>query len=254
MRLESALLRLPGVRHGFYGREGGVSQGDFAGLNVGLKYAKERDNALANRARIAADLGVTPPMPLVARQVHGTHCHVASTPFAPDAPIEADALATDVPGLALGVTTADCVPVLFADPEARVIAAAHAGWKGALNGVLEATLAAMAGLGAAPIRVRTAIGPCIRAAGYEVGPEFETRYLDADPASAPRFAPGPSNRRRFDLSGYVQDRLRRAGIAWIDDLDEDTLGQPGRFFSYRRATLEGGRPNGLQLSAILLAD
>ncbi len=254
MRLESDLLRLPGVRHGFYGREGGVSQGDFAGLNVGLKHAGERDNALANRARIAADLGVSPAIPLVARQVHGSYCHVVSTPFPPDAPIEADALATDAPGLVLGVTTADCVPVLFADPDARVVAAAHAGWQGALNGILEATLRAMAGLGAVPARTRAAIGPCIRKAGYEVGPEFEARYLDADPTSAPRFGPGPGDRRRFDLPGYVQDRLRRAGIVAIDDLDEDTLSQPERFFSYRRATLEGGRPNGLQLSAILLGN
>ncbi|MCB1885197.1 MAG: peptidoglycan editing factor PgeF [Geminicoccaceae bacterium] len=252
MRLEAPSLALPGLRHGFFGRAGGVSRGAFASLHAGLRAPAERAGALENRRRIAHVLGADPARLAVARQVHGGVCLGVTEAWPPlDAP-EADALATNVPGLALGVTTADCVPVLFADPTARVIAAAHAGWRGALGGVVEAALLAMRGLGARPDAIRVAIGPAIRQASYEVGPDLRQTFLEGDPDAAPFFVAGEGDRFRLDLPGYVALRLRRAGVGRIEDVGEDTLAQPGRFFSYRHATREGAGAHGVQLSAILL--
>lgn len=241
---------LAGVPHGFLGRTGGVSGGLYASLNVGLGSADDPAAVAENRARALA--AVAPGARLVTlHQVHSARCVVAGDWADSERP-EADALVTDRPGLALGVLTADCAPVLFADRAAGVVAAAHAGWKGALSGALEATLAAMEQLGAARARVAAVIGPCIASASYEVGPDFRARFLEADPASAAFFAPGPAGRPHFDLPGYAAHRLRRAGTGAVAALGLDTLADPARFFSYRRATLEGARDYGRQLSLVAL--
>lgn len=246
-RLEAPAL---GVPHGFLGRTGGASRGLHAGLNVGLGSADARTAVAANRARALA--AVAPGAKLVTlHQIHSAAC-VEAGDWADDARPEADALVTDRPGLALGILTADCAPVLFADRAAGVIGAAHAGWKGALAGVLEATVAAMARLGAEPARIVAAIGPAIGRASYEVGPEFRARFEAEDPASSPFFADGPAGRPHFDLAGYCRARLERAGVARVVDLGLDTCADPARFFSYRRATLAGAPDYGRQLSLVAL--
>ncbi|MCB1993619.1 MAG: peptidoglycan editing factor PgeF [Geminicoccaceae bacterium] len=251
MKLEAlALARLDGVAHGFLGRRGGVSEGPFASLNVSLRNADDTANALENRRRAVAALGQADHPLLIARQVHGTRCAIVEAAFDPLAPPEADALATATPGLVLGVTTADCAPVLFADPAAGVVAAAHAGWRGAKDGILEATVEAMRRLGAVPGRTVAAIGPCIAVASYEVGAEFETAFLAAEPESRRFFRAVAAGQRHFDLAGYCVDRLARAGIATVERLDRDTCAEAEDFFSYRRATRDGERHFGLQVAAI----
>lgn len=258
MKLEAAALaRLDGVAHGFLGRRGGVSEGPFASLNVSLRNADTNENALENRRRALAALGpgeeglADRPL-LIARQVHGTHCHIAAAAFDPFAPPEADALATATAGLVLGVTTADCAPVLFADPAAGVVAAAHAGWRGARDGILEAAMAAMGRLGASPGRTIAAIGPCIAVDSYEVGAEFEAAFLAAEPGCGTFFRATAEGGRHFDLAGYCADRLTRAGIAAVERLGRDTCAEADAFFSYRRTTLNGERHFGLQVAAIAL--
>ena len=251
MKLEAPVLaRLDGIVHGFLGRRGGVSEGPFASLNVSLRNGDARENALENRRRALATLGSADRPLLIARQVHGTHCAIVEAAFDPLAPPEADALATATQGLVLGVTTADCAPVLFADPAAGVIAAAHAGWRGAKDGILEATVAAMRRLGASPGRTITAIGPCIAVASYEVGAEFEAVFLEAEPESGRFFRATAEGRRHFDLAGYCADRLTRAGVATVERLDRDTCAEALDFFSYRRTTRNGERHFGLQVAAI----
>ena len=185
----ASLADLPGLRHAFLTRQGGVSAGPFASLNLGQRSGDDPANIATNRQRAAALLGGTADRLVTARQVHSATCLAVTEPWAPDAPPEADALATDRPGLLLGVLTADCAPVLLADPEARVVGAAHAGWRGALSGIVEATVATMRRLGADPQRIRAAVGPCIARESYEVGPEFEQRFLAEDPDSARHFTP-----------------------------------------------------------------
>lgn len=246
-RLEAPAL---GVPHGFLGRTGGASLGLHAGLNVGLGSADRRQAVAANRARALA--AVAPGARLVTlHQVHSATC-VEAGDWGDDARPEADALVTDRPGLALGILTADCAPVLLADRAAGVIGAAHAGWKGALAGVLEATVAAMARLGAGPARTVAAIGPTIGQASYEVGRDFRARFAAEDPASVPFFADGPAGRPHFDLAGYCRARLARAGVGRIVDLGLDTCAEEARFFSYRRATLAGAPDYGRQLSLVAL--
>ena len=251
MKLEApALARQAGIAHGFFGRRGGVSEGPFASLNVSLRNADTMENALENRRRAVAALGAADRPLLIARQGHGTHCAIVDAPFDPLAPPEADALATATAGLVLGVTTADCAPVLFADPEAGVVAAAHAGWRGAKDGILEATVAAMRRLGARPGRTIAAIGPCIAVAPSEVGAESEAAFLATEPASRRFFRRMVSGRPHFDLAGFCADRLARTGVATIDRLDRDTCAEAEDYFSYRRATLNGERHFGLQVAAI----
>lgn len=254
MKVEAAALtRLAGIRHGFFGRVGGVSRGPFASLNVSLRNADHDADALENRRRVVAAL-IAPARPLlIARQVHGRHCEVVGAPFDPHEPPEADALATRTPGLVLGVTTADCAPILLADPEARVVACAHAGWRGARDGIIEATVAAAIGLGAAPARLVAAIGPCIALASYEVGAVFEADFLQADERSGQFFATVPGGGRHFDLEGYAAMRLASAGVGTVERLGIDTLSAPERYFSYRRTTKAGERHFGLQVAAITLA-
>ncbi len=253
MRLEAALLAVPGVRHGFFGRLGGVSEGPFAALNVGLRSGDARQRVLENRRRAAAALDAALEQLCVARQVHGAACLRVDAPWPADRPPEADALVTTRPDILLGVTSADCAPVLAADVEAGVVGAAHAGWRGALGGVLEALIAGMVEAGADPGRIRAVVGPCIGRRHYEVGPEFRERFLATDPASESFFFDGAGGRPRFDLEGYCVARLARSGVGRIQAVGRDTCGEPETFFSYRRTMLTGGGPFGLQLSAIRLA-
>lgn len=239
---------LEGLPHGFLGRRGGVSGGEVAGLNVGLGSGDDPELIARNRARAAA--AVLPGARLVTvYQVHSADCVVAQAWPDGERP-HADALVTDQPGLLLGVLTADCAPVLLADREAGVIGAAHAGWKGALGGVTDSTLAAMVRLGARRDRIAAAVGPCIAQISYEVDEAFRQRFLDHDPVNAACFVAGAPGHHQFDLESYVAARLRRAGIANVATLGEDTYGQPARFYSFRRATHRGEAAYGRQISLI----
>ncbi len=242
---------LEGVPHGFLGRRGGLSRGVCAGLNVGLGSGDERETIHANR-RIAVE-AVAPGSQLVTvHQVHSPLAVASVEPWPDDARPHADAVVTDRRGLALGILTADCAPVLFADPEARVIGAAHAGWKGAVGGIVEATLAAMESLGAERERIAAAVGPCIARRSYEVDELFIRRFAEEDEANERFFAPGRPGRHQFDLEGYVVARLAAAGLGRVEAMGLDTYSQPDRFFSYRRATHLGEADYGRQISLIAL--
>ena len=221
------------IRHGFFTRKGGASSGVFEGLNCGQGSTDQSDMVRINRARVADAMGVPPERLVTLHQVHSPDVAVLSAP--PDGVIRADAMVTRTPGLALAVLTADCQPVLFADAAAGVVGAAHAGWKGALEGVLEATLAAMEDLGADRARTVAVIGPTISQAAYEVGPEFVERFLDADPENARFFAGGRGDRAQFDLPAYGLHRLREAGVGEAAWTRHCTYADPSRFFSYRRS-------------------
>ncbi|WP_135469036.1 peptidoglycan editing factor PgeF [Crenalkalicoccus roseus] len=252
--LSPALAALPGVAHGFFTRRGGVSQGPYAALNCSLSSADAPERVRENRRRAADALGLPLPALHGLTQVHGTAVAELEAPgWAEGQGPRADAVVTRRPGLALGIVTGDCAPVLLADPEAGVIGAAHAGWRGAVAGVLEATVAAMRRLGAAPARIRAAIGPCIAQASYEVGPDLRAAVLARDAADARFFAPGGREGRwQFDLPGYCAARLAALGLGAVERLGVDTLADEARFFSHRRRTLAGGGPIGHQLSAIAL--
>lgn len=240
---------LAGVAHGFLGRRGGRSTGLVAGLNAGLGTGDDERAVAGNRA-LAVD-AVLPGARLVSvYQVHSPDCITVSVPWANDRRPQADALVTARPGLVLGVVTADCAPVLFADRAAGVVGAAHAGWKGALSGVTDNTIAAMEALGARRDRITAAIGPCIAQASYEVDEAFVARFCARDPASKPFFAPGAAGHAQFDLEGYVAARLERAGIGGIDKLGLDTYPDPAMFYSFRRATHLGEPDYGRQISLI----
>lgn len=225
------------VRHGFFTREGGVSKDIFASLNCGPGSGDVRADVMENRRRVGEALS---GRLLTLYQIHSAEAVVVTQPW--ETGPQADAFATDVPGLALGILTADCAPVLFADSEAGVIGAAHAGWKGALGGVTDSAIAAMERLGAKRARIAAAIGPCISQANYETGPEFQERFEE-------RFFQG----RHFDLEGYVAKRLESAGIGDIARLGACTYAREDAFFSYRRATHRGEKDYGRQVSAIVLA-
>lgn len=254
LRIEArALARETGIAHAFFSRQGGVSEGLYASLNCGFGSKDKAEAVAENRARAAAALGGTPDALLTAYQVHGVAVTEVTEPWAHETRPKADGLVTRTPGIALGVLTADCAPVLFADARAGVVGAAHAGWKGALAGILEATLDAMARLGAARDRIAAAIGPCIAQASYEVGPEFPRPFLDASPEDERFFASAKGGKFRFDLEGYVAARLARAGVATVECLGRDTCAEDGAFFSYRRSCLRGEGDFGRGLSAIALA-
>jgi YfiH family protein len=249
----SSLSALPGIQHAFFTREGGVSQGIYASLNGGLGSQDAPENVRENRARMAAAVGAAPDHFVSAFQIHSPDVIVAETPWTRETAPRADAIVTRVPGLAIGASTADCGPILLADPQARVIGAAHAGWKGALVGVIEATLEAMEKLGAARGRVAAALGPLIRQPNYEVGPEFVARFTEADPANAVFFKPsGRDGHALFDLGGYIVRRLTRAGVGQVEDLGLCTYADPQRFFSYRRATHRREGDYGRHINAIAL--
>ena len=240
---------LDGVAHGFFGRRGGVSTGQYAGLNVGIGSDDETETVVANRAR--AIEAVLPSAQLLSPyQIHSADCVTVLAPYEDRLRPRADALVTDRPGFALGIITADCAPVLFADVKAGVIGAAHAGWKGAIGGVTTATLLAMEALGARRDRIRAAIGPCIARGSYEVDDSFVRRFEEADPSNERFFAPGKPGHHQFDLEAYVVHRLAAAGLTRIEALGLDTYAQVDRFFSFRRATHAGEAGYGRQISII----
>jgi YfiH family protein len=237
---------LAGVAHGFLGRRGGVSRGVVAGLNVGHGAGDDSEAVAENRRRAVA--AVLPGAALATvYQVHSADAVTVVRPWPDAGRPRADALATDRPGVLLGVVTADCAPILLADTEAGVVGAAHAGWRGAHGGVLEAVVGEMVGLGAARERIAAAIGPAIAQASYEVDDAFRARFTAAD---EPLFAPGRPGHWQFDLAGYAAARLERAGIAAVDRLGLDTYPDDERFFSYRRATHRGEPAYGRQISLI----
>jgi polyphenol oxidase len=234
--------------HGFLGRAGGVSTGIYAGLNAGLGSDDEREAVLENRRR-AVD-AVLPGATLArVHQIHSPDVVTVTKP-ADDDPPRADAMVTDRPRILLGIVTADCVPVLFADSEAGVAGAAHAGWKGAISGVTDATLEAMERLGADRSRIVCAIGPCIAQKSYEVDEGFFRRFAEADLANERFFTGGKPGHYQFDIEGYVAARLAAAGVSHVQCLGEDTYSQPARFFSYRRSCHQGEPGYGRQISLI----
>ena len=250
-RLEAAGLRAPGIAHGFFGRDGGVSSGIYGSLNCGPGSRDDPQAVAENRRRVAVALA--PDIRLASlSQIHSAIVHVLTRDSTESVRPEGDAMVTRSPGLALGILTADCAPVLLAEPETGVIGAAHAGWKGALAGVLEATVAAMEAVGARRRHIVAAIGPAISQAHYEVGGEMRGRIL-ADEAAARFFVPGArAGHYRFDLEAYAAWRLGRAGIESIERLRLCTYPEPNGFFSYRRATHRGETDYGRQVSVIAL--
>ena len=251
----TTLADLSGVQHRFFTRQGGVSAGLYSSLNCGYGSGDDPENVRENRRRVAASFERRAEDLLTVHQFHSTDVLTVadqrwSSPGAP----RADALVTDRPGVVLGVLAADCAPVLLADPQARVIGAAHAGWKGALTGVVEATINAMEKLGARRERLSAAIGPCIGRDSYEVGPEFPAPFLKRDEADAAFFRAAPrTGHFLFDLAGYLARRIAKAGVA-VEATGHDTLTGDADFFSYRRNTLRGVRDYGRGLSAIALED
>ena len=253
MTLTSPLLAaVPGLRHAFFSRDGGVSTGIYAGLNGGLGSNDDPAHVAENRRRMAAEIGVEPTHFLTAYQVHSPDVAVATGPWDAAARPKVDAIVTAVEGLGIGVTTADCGPILFADAKARVIGAAHAGWKGALTGVLEATIDAMEKLGADRADMVAAIGPLIRQPSYEVGGEFVARFVQADAGHAKFFIPSTRDgHAMFDLGGFIRMRLARAGVGIIDDTGIDTYPDE-RFYSYRRSVHRKEPDYGRHVHAIVL--
>ena len=238
------------VPHGFFTRKGGASSGVFHGLNCGLGSSDQRETVLINRARVADVMEVAADRLASVHQTHSARAVTLEAP--PETTIEADAMVTATPGLALGILTADCQPVLFADAENRVIGAAHAGWKGALDGVLEATLEAMEALGANRATTQVAIGPAISQRAYEVGPEFLDRFLDDDVENARFFAGGEGDRVQFDLIGFSLQRLRNAGVENASWIGHCTYSDPDRFYSYRRSVHRREADYGRLISVIRL--
>jgi YfiH family protein len=241
------------LAHGFFTRLGGVSTGPYATLNCSLSSGDARASVLENRTRAVCALGATPTALVGVTQIHGATAVRVTDCWAPGTGPRADAMVTDRPGLALGIITGDCAPVLLADAEAGVIGAAHAGWRGAAAGVIEATIAGMAALGASPARIVAAIGPCIRQESYEVGTDLRDTVLAASPDATCHFAPGRRyGHWQFDLPGYCAARLAVAGVQRVDAVKADTAADEDRFFSHRRRTLAGGGPIGHQISILAL--
>ncbi len=250
MPLTANSLRVP---HGFFSRQGGVSGGPYASLNCSLSGGDARDAVLENRARAARAIGADPDRLVGLMQVHGADVVEVTAPWSPGSGPRADAMVTVRPDVALGIITADCAPILLADVEAGVIGAAHAGWRGAAAGVIEATVAAMVRLGASPAAIVAAIGPCIGQGSYEVGPDLRDAVLAQEPEHARFFAAGHREAHwQFDLAGYCTARLATAGIRSVGALALDTAADESMFFSYRRRTLGGGGPIGHQISMIVL--
>lgn len=247
-------LALDGISHGFFTRQGGHSVGLFDSLNCGMGSGDDKQVVTRNRAVVAERLGVAPDHLLSAWQIHSPDAAVVSGPWEGEERPRVDALVTRTPGVALGVLTADCGPVLFADPRAKVIGAAHAGWKGALTGVTSRTLDVMEEQGADRAAVTAVIGPMISKAAYEVGPEFPGRFTDVDPASARYFTPSArAGHFMFDLPAYLADRLRAEGVGTVVNLSLCTFSDEQRFFSYRRATHRNEKDYGRLISAIALS-
>lgn len=247
--LRSPLLAC--TRHGFFTREGGVSTGPYASLNCSTRAGDLPENLAENRRRVAHTLGVPATGLVGVTQVHGPRVITVTQPWPAGAGQEADAMVTTNPNIALGTITADCAPVLFTTPNGHIVGAAHAGWRGALAGVLEATVQAMQALGANPAEIRAVVGPCIAQESYETGEDMHHTITSAYPQAARFFAPGTRpGHFQFDLAGWCVFRLERAGVGHAAALGVDTLSDEKRFFSHRRRTLAGGGPLGHQISAI----
>jgi hypothetical protein len=245
----------PGICHAFFTREGGVSGDLFESLNCGFGSGDAAEKVARNRSIAMERLGFSPDRLVTCYQVHSTTVVTVEKPWPRDAAPQADGLVTGSSGIVLGVLAADCAPVLFEDAVARVIGAAHGGWRGALGGIVEATLDRMEALGAKRARIRAGIGPCIAQSSYEVGPEFSQQFLAHDAASAAYFAPAlQAGYFMFDLGGYIERRLARAGVATVERATHDTVAEDRNFFSYRRACLRGEPSYGRALSAIALRD
>lgn len=247
-----ALARLDHVRHGFFGRRGGSSVGDFAENNMSIAVGDTPRLVEANRSGAAAALGLARNQLYLLKQVHSDRVHVLTERPDLDVPVEADAMVTRLEGLALGILTADCAPILLADAEGGVIGACHAGWRGAVDGVIGNTVAAMTELGARPERVVATIGPTISAANYEVGPHFMDDFVTRRPDGWRRFSAPGGGRAHFDLPGFVEDCLGAAGIRTIERAGDCTYANPDRYFSHRHATHQEGR-TGRQIAVIVLA-
>lgn len=252
--LQSPLLAtVPGVRHGFFSRRGGVSKGLYEGLNVGRGSNDDADDVQENRRRVADWFGRAPDALNTCYQIHSATAVTADAPWCGRLP-EGDAVVTGQAGVVCGILTADCAPVLFVDPETRIVGGAHAGWQGALNGVVEAAVSAMTDLGADRSRIVAAVGPCIAQASYEVGLEFLDRFETLRPGSARFFAPGEApDKRLFDLPGFVLDRLAEAGVARAEWIGRDTCAESELFYSNRRAFRQGEPDYGRLMSAIMVA-
>lgn len=250
--IEIDLLKdLPGIRHGFLTRDGGVSQGIYASLNCGIGSNDSTESVLENRALAVAAIGMPRGSLVTAYQVHSAQAIVVDRIWSREDAPKVDGLVTAKPGISLGILTADCAPVLLADETAKVIGAAHAGWKGAITGILQATVSLMIEQGAKRDRIKAAIGPCIGQHSYEVGPEFPAPFLIQNPAHARYFIPSIRDQRyMFDLTGYVRDQLIDLGLAAVDVVGRDTCADEQHFFSYRRATLRHEPDYGRQISLI----
>ena len=243
----------PGIRHAFFTRQGGVSEGIYASLNCGFGSADAPDKVAQNRALAAAHLSLAADRLVSCHQVHGTATVTVEHAWRREDNPRADGMVSAVPGIALGILAADCAPVLFADPAAGVIGAAHGGWRGALAGIMERTVAAMMALGARPQRIHAAIGPCIAQPSYEVGPEFAAAFNAVEDGNARFFKPAPRPEHRFfDLPGFIADRLTRLGLAAVECAGYDTAAEEDLFFSYRRACRRGEGDYGRGLAAIAL--
>jgi polyphenol oxidase len=253
MKLDSPLLSaVPRLRHAFFSRDGGVSEGIYAGLNGGIGSNDDPARVAENRRRMAQQLGVPREHLLTAFQIHSPDVAVASAPWDTASRPRADAIVTRTEGLAIGITAADCGPILLVDPNARVIGAAHAGWKGALTGIVESTVEAMEKLGADRKNILAAIGPLIRQYSYEVGNEFVERFIEADAENSLFFVPAArEGHAMFDLAGFIRARLENAGVLVIDDIGTDTYSDQ-RFFSYRRSVHRKEQDYGRHVHAIVL--
>jgi YfiH family protein len=254
MMLQSQSLgRLKGIRHGFFTREGGVSDGIYASLNGGIGSKDDQALVAENRARMARALDVTPDRFIGCYQIHSPEVVIAERAWTHADRPKADAIVTNVPDLAIGVSTADCGPLLFADEKARVIGAAHAGWRGAITGVIEATVAAMEKLGAERSRITAALGPLIRQQNYEVSQNFVDEFLRDDEGHARFFSPaGRAGHAMFDLPAFVEQRIRQSGIGAFEDLRLCTYADPERFYSYRRSVHRAEPDYGRHINAIVL--
>ncbi|TGS44025.1 MULTISPECIES: peptidoglycan editing factor PgeF [unclassified Mesorhizobium] len=251
--MSASLGDAAGIRHGFFTRSGGVSRDIYAGLNIGLRSLDDLSCVLENRRRVAHWMGVDEARFLTVVQIHSNEVVVASEPFQGERP-KADAIVTDRPGLAIASSTADCGPILFADAQARVIGAAHAGWRGAFSGILENTIAAMEGLGAERDRIVAVLGPSIGQENYEVGPEFVDLFLNAAADNATYFKPSPHrSHAMFDLNRYTIDRLSKSGVT-AEGLCRCTFAEENLFYSYRRSKRHGEPDFGRQASSIVLQD
>lgn len=251
--LQSQALLGGAVRHGFFGRQGGVSKGIYASLNCGYGSGDDSVAVCENRTRVATWLGTSEPKLITLYQIHGVDALHVTAPWTRAAPPKADAMATTLRGVALGVLAADCAPILLADHRAGVIGCAHSGWKGAIGGVAASIVALMERLGADRSRIQAAVGPCISQASYEVGPEFETRFAEADACNGRYFMRSSrTDHWQFDLPGYVTQRLKATGIGGVETIEACTYEHNDAYFSYRRTTHRGETDYGRNVSAIML--